>query len=493
MSVDLDPKLNAPPAQVHDVFLMGIGGVAMGALAGALKDQGYSVRGSDRALYPPMSTFLAQKGIPVSQGFEGQGLRQPPLPDLVIVGNVIRRDYEQAQVLAELKLPYISLPQAMAHYFIRDRISMVVAGTHGKTTTTAMIAEALEQSGADPGFMIGGLLCEDGRNFAEGKGRHFVIEGDEYDCAFFDKRPKFIHYRTRIGVLTSCEFDHADIYADFGQVQKAFDLFVQSIPAQGRLIAWGDSPQVMARAQEASCPVITYGAGPANAWRLSSAQPTPGGGAGLEIADPDGRKIQLRTPLAGEHNALNATAALAALCQAGLHPPEAARCLAGFGGVRRRQEVRGLAGGVVVVDDFAHHPTAVHETIKAVARFGLPGWSPGKGRLVAVFEPRSNTSRRNHFQAEYAQAFGRADLVFLREPPGVEDLPPAERFSSAQLAEDLRRQGRKAWAFIDSDVLLDGLLKALRPGDLCLIMSNGGFDDLHQRLLDQLQNRPQAD
>jgi UDP-N-acetylmuramate: L-alanyl-gamma-D-glutamyl-meso-diaminopimelate ligase len=465
---------------------MGVGGVAMGALAGALKRRGLLVRGSDGPLYPPMSTFLAEAGIPLAEGYRPENLAPPP--DLVVVGNVIRRDNPEAQALAALGLPYLSLPQALAHFFLRDKTTIVVAGTHGKTTITALIASGLMAVGRDPGFLVGGIMRAGGANFREGLGPHFVVEGDEYDTAFFDKRPKLVHYQPRIGELTFCEFDHADIYSDMGAVRAAFDMFVRALPPEGLLLAWGDSDEVMARAAKATCPVVTYGQGGQSAWRLLTAQPVSGGGAEIGLCAPDGQELFFFSPLAGEHNALNTTAAVAALCAAGLTPGQAAEVQATFQGVRRRQEVRGVAGGVVVVDDFAHHPTTVRETIRAVAGFGLPGWSPGFGRLVAVFEPRTNSNKRNLFQDDYAKAFAGADLVVLREPSGVESLAPSQRFSSARLAQALAVQGLAALAFPDSESLLAALLAELKPGDLLLVMSNGSFDNLHARLLASLES-----
>ncbi|WP_449246982.1 UDP-N-acetylmuramate--L-alanine ligase [Desulfarculus baarsii] len=477
----LDPTLNCLPQRLRSVHLMGVGGVAMGALAGALADRGLDVRGSDGPLYPPMSTFLAAKGVPVAQGYDPANLDPPP--DLVVVGNVIRRDNPEAQELARRGLCYLSLPQALAELFIADKTAIVIAGTHGKTTTTALTASGLLHAGAAPGFLVGGVMIEGGRNFADGRGAHFVVEGDEYDTAFFDKRPKFVHYRPKIGVLTSVEFDHADIYADLDAVRVAFDQFAALIPPEGVLIAWGDDPEVLARAQKARCPVQTYGQGPQCLWRLLAARPSPQGGALIELQPPGGPAVEFYSPLAGRHNALNACAAVAAMTAGGVALAEACRVQGLFQGVRRRQEVRGRAGGVTVVDDFAHHPTAVRETIAAVADFGLPGWRPGDGRLIAVFEPRTNTSKTNHFQAEYATAFDRADLVLLREPPGAEAIEASRRFSSTRLAQDLAERGLQARALANGDGLLAELLAELRPGDLCLIMSNGAFEELHARLL----------
>lgn len=484
MHMDLDSGLNRAPAEIKSVHLMGIGGVAMGALAGALKRRGMAVRGSDNPLYPPMSTFLAESQIPVASGYDPANLK--PAPDLVIVGNVIRRDNPEVAALAEARIPYLSLPQALAEFFIKGHTSIVVAGTHGKTTTTALIASGLLQAGRDPGFLVGGILNQGSQNFREGAGQNFVVEGDEYDTAFFDKRPKFVHYLPQIAVLTSVEFDHADIYSDLDAVRRAFDMLVAEMPPDGVLMAWGGSPEVRARAKAAPCTVQFYGKGADCQWRLLAAEPARDGGAQLRVRTPEDLELDFYSPLAGEHNALNTTACLAALCAAGMKAEEAALVQAGFGGVKRRQEVRGMARGVVVVDDFAHHPTAVRETTLAIARFGVRGWTPGAGRLVTVFEPRTNTSKRGFFQDDYASAFGAADQVFLREPPGVEDLPESERFSSDRLAGALRDQGITARAYADTDALLAALLEELHEGDLCLIMSNGGFDNLHERLLESL-------
>ena len=488
----LSSDLNFAPERINNIYLMGIGGVAMGALAAALKRQGLNVRGSDNPLYPPMSTFLEQNRIQVAQGYSPDNLRRGPRPDLVIVGNVIQAKFSEVAALAELELPYLSLPQAVAHFFIRDRTSIVVAGTHGKTTTTALIASSLMRAGLDPGFMVGGIMLEGGKNFEAGGGDCFVVEGDEYDCAFYDKRPKFVHYRPKIALLTSLEFDHADIYRDMDAVRRAFGMLIDLMPPDGVLVAWRGSGEVMAQAARAGCKVVTYGAEPGADWRLLDLKPARQGGMDLKLGLPDGRSLEFYTPLVGEHNALNILGAAAAMAAAGVSPEKAAELQAGYGGVKRRQEIRGRADGVLLVDDFAHHPTAVRETVKAVARFGIKGWNPGGGRLVAVFEPRTNTSKRNFFKDEYPGSFEGADLVMLREPPGVEGLDPEERFSCAALAAKLNERKIAAKAFEETDQLLDGLLAELEPGDLCLIMSNGGFDNLHQRLLTALGQRESA-
>ena len=472
---NLDLTLNFAPESIKSVYLMGMGGVAMGALAAALDRGGLTVRGSDNPLYPPMSTYLQERGLAVASGYDAANLFEGPRPDLVIVGNVIQAVNPEVSALAEMRIPYLSLPQAVGHFFIRERTSIVVAGTHGKTTTTALIASALSRAGLDPGFMVGGIMLEDGRNFVDGTGTHFVVEGDEYDAAFFDKRPKFVHYRPQIAILSSVEFDHADIYSDLDAVRDAFAMLMRRMPAGGCLVAWGDSPEVMAQASTARCKVISYGQVERCDWRLLDLQPADQGGMDLRLALPGGRQIKLYTPCVGAHNALNVMAACAAMAAGGMDPEQAAALQAKFGGVKRRQEVRGRAGGVLVVDDFAHHPTAVGETVKAVARFGLKGWRPGGGRLAAVFEPRTNTSRQSFFQADYAEAFYGADQVFLREPPGAEAFEPHNRLSCSKLADDLTRRDIPASAYPDSDLLLQALAGFLRPGDLCLIIEQWRF------------------
>ncbi len=480
----LERELNYAPTAINSIYLMGIGGVAMGALAGALQMAGYSVRGSDNPLYPPMSTFLQERGIDYATGYAAQNLSVPP--DLLIVGNVIRRDNPEAAQAARQKVPYLSLPQALHHFFIKDSLSIVVAGTHGKTTTTSLVASGLKHAGLEPGYLIGGLAAGGLGNFAPGNGKYFVTEGDEYDTAFFDKRPKFVHYKPHIGILTSCEFDHADIYPDFDAVRNSFDLFAQDV--KKTLIAWGDSTEVMDRANKCAGQVQSYGWNPGNDWRLMDATACENGGMQIAFTDPQGKRHVFYTPLAGRHNALNVVAGVAALRATGVELDAALKAQERFAGVARRLQISGQAQGVTVVDDFAHHPTAVAETIGAVAEFGLPGWHPGRGRLLAVFEPRSNTSRRRIFQNAYAVAFKKADAVFLREPARVDDLRPDELFSAAELARDIKKTGIPAQDFTDVDSLLLALGSQLKDGDLCLIMSNGSFDGLKEKLLASLQN-----
>ncbi|AFM26455.1 UDP-N-acetylmuramate:L-alanyl-gamma-D-glutamyl-meso-diaminopimelate ligase [Desulfomonile tiedjei] len=469
------PRLISPPAHIH---LMGICGTGMGSLAGMFHSKGYRVTGSDQAVYPPMSDFLRNLGIPIMEGYRASNLQ--PRPDLVIVGNVIRRTNPEAVELEKSGIPYVSMPLAVTHYFARDKTRIVVAGTHGKTTVTAMIAWILASAGRDPGFMIGGLPKNFGLNHRVTDGSVFVIEGDEYDTAYFDKRPKFLHYSPGIGVITSCEFDHADIYDNFDQIREQFRLFAGLIPKEGRLVAFVDDVNVRAIAEACRGPVVTYGFSSVVQWSVTDATPSDGGFS--VVLTNHGMKVAAgRLAVIGMHNVLNAVAAVAACVQVGLDPQEALDSLASFQGVRRRQEILGEYRGITVIDDFAHHPTAVHVTCS-----GVKAAFPGR-RLVAVFEPRTNTSRRAFFQNLYASAFSDADLVLIRTPRDVEDVPRSDRFDSERLARDLCTQGKEARAFGDTEEILHFLLSNLRQGDVVLIMSNGSFDDLCRNLQKSLQ------
>jgi UDP-N-acetylmuramate: L-alanyl-gamma-D-glutamyl-meso-diaminopimelate ligase len=462
---------------LHHIHLMGICGTGMGSLAGMLQEGGYRVTGSDQTVYPPMSTFLDNLGIPVRLGYRAENLNPPP--DLVIVGNVIPRSNPEAQELIRLDLPCLSLPQAIAHFFLGGRKSLVITGTHGKTTTAALLASLLDQAGLSPGFMVGGILKGFERNYQIGSGPYFVIEGDEYDTAFFDKGPKFLHYRPHYAVLTSIEFDHADIYPDLKTIQEAFARFVALLPEEGLLAAYGPDSRIQEIIGRAACPVETYGLEGDWDWQARNVR-THLTGSTFDVFQ---RGIFFRTfdsPLVGEHNALNTLALIPLLSRMGVSPEVMARGLAGFQGVHRRQEVRGVKAGVTVIDDFAHHPTAVRLTVQA-----LRAQYQGR-RLIAVFEPRTNTSRRSVFQSEYPRSFEGADRIIIREPPDLAKIPEDERFSSRKLVEDLRRLGRQADYFPDTDSILEFLRGELRGGDVVLIMSNGGFDNLHQRLLDNL-------
>jgi UDP-N-acetylmuramate: L-alanyl-gamma-D-glutamyl-meso-diaminopimelate ligase len=470
----LSPTSNYAPASLERIHLMGICGTGMASLAGLLKEKGYRVTGSDENVYPPMSDFLRALRIPIRMGYHGGNLH--PVPDLVVVGNVITRMNPEAVELSRLRIPYLSFPQAIKHFAMEDKQSIVVGGTHGKTTTTALAAWILECAGLDPGFMIGGIPINFKKNFKTGEGDYFVIEGDEYDTAFFDKGPKFLHYRPRIVIVTSIEFDHADIYRDLDHVLSSFRRLIDLIPSEGLLIANADDPRVVPELRRARCPVRTYGLSGSPGWK--AVRITTGGDMTRLTIEKEGVPyLDLETRLYGRHNIANllSTVALADFIE--VPHKDLATAVSSFCSVKRRQEILGERQGVLVLDDFAHHPTAVLETVCAVKdRFP-------ERRLVAVFEPRSNSSRRNIFQERYAGAFEKADRVMIPEPPLMEKVPAGERFSSDRLAKDLVKRGIAASYFDSHARLLENLLLEARFGDVTLFMSNGGFDNLPSRFL----------
>lgn len=476
--IDVDPDLNHAPNEIKHVHIMGICGTGMAALAGMLQQSGFTITGSDAGIYPPMSTFLQELGIELCEGYKPENLT--PAPDLVIVGNVIRKTNPEAQALARLGLPYLSFPQALSHFFIQSRKALVIAGTHGKTTSCSMLATSLFHAGIEPTFMIGGIVREFDANFRLGNGKYFVAEGDEYDTAFFDKGSKFLHYQPHIAVITSIEFDHADIFENLDAIKRSFEKFVALLPEDGLLIANFDDPDVVEIAQKAVCRVESYGLDPQYTWSFSTPE-LENGISTFQIQKEAEPWTEISLAMCGQHNCLNALAVCAVMNQVGIRPSTIADCLRKFSGVKRRQEVRGIANGITVIDDFAHHPTAVRETLGGL-RAGYPGY-----RLVVVFEPRTNSSRRSIFQKEYVNAFNHADLVLIREPVPVEGLPEDQLFSSRTLAEDLRSTKKiQAKSFEGTDQILIELKEILKEGDVVAILSNGGFDNIHERLLTQL-------
>ncbi len=474
-AVDLD--------SVHDIHLMAIAGTGMGALARLLQQAGYSVRGSDAKVWPPISDLLREAEIPWREGFVPEHLE--PAPDLVIVGNVVRRENPQAAAMRERRLPHLSFPEALGALFLAERTSLVVAGTHGKTTTSTLLAWVLREAGLDPSFLIGGV----GRNLGDaahlGGGDLFVVEGDEYDTAYFDKGPKFLHYQPHGLILTSMEFDHADIYRDDTHYRSAFERLMKLVPGRGVVVAWAGDPAVVEVALQARAPTWTYAARPGvDALFRAESIRVEDGRARFEVYRAGERmgEVELGTP--GVHNVENALAVIALGTFLGLELDTMAPALATFRGVRRRQELIGEAGGIRVVDDFAHHPTAVRETLEAL-RVTYP-----QARLWAVFEPRSNTARRNIYQAAYAEAFGAADRVVVSAPPPHPDpIPEAERFDPERLARDLEAKGIWARHLPDPGAILEALCGWLEPGDVVVSLSNGAFGGLPARLLETLEAR----
>ncbi|MBA3005630.1 MAG: UDP-N-acetylmuramate:L-alanyl-gamma-D-glutamyl-meso-diaminopimelate ligase [Desulfocapsa sp.] len=475
--MELDPILNMAPEKILHIHIMGICGTGMAALAGMLKASGYRVTGSDSGVYPPMSDFLEGQGIQAASGYGPQNLL--PRPDLVIVGNVITRKNPEAHGLADAAIPYLSFPQALAHFFIRSRTSLVVAGTHGKTTTSSLLASALHRAGLDPSFMIGGIVREFDANFRLGNGPHFVVEGDEYDTAFFDKGSKFLHYRPNIAIITSVEFDHADIFADLDAIKSSFRKFVVKLPADGLIVAHLDDPNVAEVVADAPCEVQGYGFSPDLTWSLADVRAEQGM-TRFQVHHQGEPWAEMAVRMPGRHNSLNSLAVTAVLHRIGLAPEQINNALSRFGGVKRRQEVRGIEAGITVIDDFAHHPTAVRETLGA-----LKDAYAGQ-RLVTIFEPRTNSSRRSIFQQDYVSAFDASDLILIRKPLPLANVPEADLFSSSQLASDLRARGLDARTFADTDTILDHLMTTLQKGDVVAILSNGGFDNIHSRLLEKL-------
>jgi UDP-N-acetylmuramate: L-alanyl-gamma-D-glutamyl-meso-diaminopimelate ligase len=470
-----------PPEAIESVYLIGICGKGMGALAELLVEAGYDVRGSDEAAYPPMSTRLDALGITIDEGYEPEHLDPPP--DLVVVGNAAVPTHPEATYAREHGLVQMSLPEALAHFFIRDRRSLVVAGTHGKTTTAGMLAHVLRAAGRDPGFFIGGVMTNYGATCAVGTGPHFVVEGDEYDSAYFDKRPKFMHYRPTSAIVTSMEFDHADIYAGWDDYRDAFRAFVGLLPAEGLLLLNGDDPEVRELADHTDARVRFFGLnGTDDHVTATDIRPVEGGQRFTLVADGEAL-TEIFLPMSGWVSRFDALGVCAIALDEGLAPEAIADAFAGFEGMKRRQEILGETAGVIVIDDFAHHPTAVHATVHAVQE----RW-PSR-RTVAVFEPRSNSSRRKVFETTYADALAEADAVFLSTPP-LRHNDNRDDFLDVDVVTDrIEAEGVPAASYPSADALLPPLLDTLRPGDVALVMSNGSFDGLHQKLLAALRER----
>jgi len=452
----------------------------MSSLAGMLQEKGYTITGSDHNIYPPISTFLESLSISVKKGYSPSNLH--PTPDLVIVGNVITRNNPESEELLKLDIPYLSMPQALKKFAMNKKKSIVIAGTHGKTTVSALTAWILEVAGMNPSFMIGGIAKNFHRNFKLSDGPYFVIEGDEYDTAFFDKGPKFLHYNPYLAAITSIEFDHADIYKGIEEIKNSFARFIEIVPQQGTLCVNSDDPLLLDVIKGAQCPILSFAI-------RGDADLTVG-----DVTSQDGKTrftifkknmefARITTDLFGNYNISNILAATAISSVIGIPHETIVRAIGTFKGVKRRLEVLGEYNDVMVIDDFAHHPTAVSETIKAVKGHY------GNRRLVAVFEPRSNSSRRNIFQNAYVDSFTGADLVILPEPPMMDKIPLNERFSSHKLITDLKKRGIEADYFPDNHALLDGLLAHIKPGDVILVMSNGAFNNIQGRLVDHLKEK----
>lgn len=456
------------------VHLAGIGGIAMASLAAMLAERGFQVCGSDAGVYPPASELLRKAGIRWKEGFREENLN--PRPDCVVIGNALSRGNAEVERILEEKIPYRSLPSVIEEAFLPGKRSLVVTGTHGKTTTTSLLAWVMRVAGRRPNFLVGGVVEDFGSSYGLGGGEEFVIEGDEYDSAFFDKAPKFLHYHPDDVIITSLEFDHADIYPDLASIELQFQRLVNLVPRSGRIVAWGESATVCGVLAKAFCPVERYGFGAGCDWTATDIE--FGQSATRFGVARRGKEVgRFEMQLAGRHNALNALGVTALAMGRDVEIGAIREALASFRGVRRRLEPRGEVRGVLVVDDFAHHPTAVRETI-AAARGRWPG-----RRIWAAFEPRSNTMRRNLLEKELADALATADAGILGPVNRPHMLSDAERLNPGRVVERIRRAGKSAWAFDSAAEIAEFVAGEAREGDLVLALSNGSFDGLCEKLI----------
>jgi UDP-N-acetylmuramate: L-alanyl-gamma-D-glutamyl-meso-diaminopimelate ligase len=472
-------------SKADHIHLIGICGTAMASLAGMLKQRGYRVTGSDAAAYPPMSDFLRDLGIAVAQPFDAKNL--DPTPDLVVVGNAISRGNVELEQVLDQRIAFCSLPQLLHDEFLRGKEVLVVAGTHGKTTTTSMLSWIFHSAGLDPSFLIGGIAENFGSSFHLGQGRHFILEGDEYDTAFFDKGPKFLHYFPDSVILTSVEFDHADIYKDLEAVETAFKRLVNLVPRRGRIVAFdgavGDateSPSLERCLAKAFCPVDRYGAGSQANWKVTNLRLDPGRTSWTVLHNGQ-PWADLEFSLAGEYNVWNATAAAALGSFCGISKEAIAEALKTFKSVKRRLEVKAQVNGITIIDDFAHHPTAIAGTLKALrARYS-------GARLWAILEPRSNTLRRRVLQTDLARSLAGADEVIVANVFRSEAVPENERLELPALAAEIQQNGRPVRLLADADAIVQAIAPELRSGDVVAILSNGGFGGIYEKLPTRLR------
>ena len=465
-----------PPSMVH---FIGISGVAMAGAAGVLKAQGFKVQGSDQSAYPPMSDQLKELNIPVLEGYNKKHIQDHL--KLVVVGNSISAENPEAQALMSSQIPYVSLPEMIRSVLISNKHSLVVSGTHGKTTTSSMTAWAAQACGLDPGFLIGGIPHDFNQSFRKTESPWFVIEGDEYDTAFFDKRPKFIHYQPFSVILTRIEFDHVDIYENLEKVKSSFELLIQALPQDGLLIAFAEDKNILdILPQSSSKKIITYGVSKGD-YHLQERKPyTEKGLHQFCVQCPDGEKVRIQLSVFGLHNAMNALAVFALSRELGWSQKDVVKGLSQFQGVCRRFQVLAEFENVVLIEDFAHHPTAVKATLLAI-RERYPGYN-----IISVFEPRSASSRRNVFQKHYLHSFSQSDKVFVTTPYRESEIKEEERFSSKLLVKDLNIRGVFAEFHKDADGIVENIENHLEKKSVIVIMSNGPFEGIHNRLKEKL-------
>ncbi|HZF00801.1 MAG TPA: UDP-N-acetylmuramate:L-alanyl-gamma-D-glutamyl-meso-diaminopimelate ligase [Methylomirabilota bacterium] len=462
-------------SEIKSVHFVGIGGTAMASAAAAMFDKGFAVSGSDQNVYEPMASFLAGKKIAVMNGYDEKNLSHKP--DLVVIGNAISRGNPEAEFILDHKLRYCSLPELLKEFFIRGKRSIVVSGTHGKTTTTSLLTWVFEHNGLNPSFLIGGIP----NNFSQGArftdSEWFIIEGDEYDTAFFDKRSKFVHYLPEIAIVNNLEFDHADIFENLDAIKKSFSQFIRLIPRNGLLLGNGDDENLAPLLNVTHCPVKKFGLGENNSVQAFNLRFGP---TATEFEIPS---FKFHLNLIGELNVRNALAVIAAAKHCGLSNKQIQSAFDTFRGIKRRMEVRGIAGGVTIVDDFGHHPTAIRETLRAL-RIKYP-----HQKIWAIFEPRSNTTRRNVFQNELASSFADADAVVISEVARLEQLAPDERLNPEKLMQDLSAAKKNAAYLPDVNSIIAHVSKSVQGGDVICVFSNGGFGGIHGKLLERLAKK----
>jgi UDP-N-acetylmuramate: L-alanyl-gamma-D-glutamyl-meso-diaminopimelate ligase len=459
--------------RIHKVHLIGICGTGMASLAVMLQQRGYAVSGSDEGIYPPMSDFLAENRVPVFQGYNPGNLN--PAPDLVVVGNALSRGNPEVEHVLDRRIPFLSFPEALKTFFLREKIPIVVTGTHGKTTTTSMLAWGLHAAGLRPDFLIGGIAENFQSSYGLEGGSYCVVEGDEYDSAFFDKGPKFLHYLPYMAVIGNVEFDHADIYLDLDAIKLQFRRFVNLIPGSGFLAVGADSPAAVEVSRNVLCAAESFGTEGNSDWAARQIA-MEGDRLGFDVFFRDKFFEHFRLNVYGSYNVRNALAATAIMNRLGIPPSQIRQGLESFSGVRRRLQLRSKIGGIRIFEDFAHHPTAVKETLQTIRDAFHPK------RLWAIYEPRSATSRRNVFQREIAEALSLADCVALPDLFKPEKVPQAERLNENRLVEDLHGMGRAAWNLGNVDGIIRKVCEKAGSDDLIVILSNGGFGGIYEKL-----------
>ncbi len=460
--------------------MIAICGVGMAALAGLLKKSGDHVSGTDAHVYPPMSTLLDAASIHYKVGYDPNHIDSKT--DLVIIGNAVGKDNPEVVSAIERKLPCLSMSAALETFFLKEKTPLVVVGTHGKTTTTSLLSWVLFSAGLDPGMMVGGWARNFNANYLLGKGPYFVVEGDEYDTAYFDKGPKFLHYRPHHAILTSIEFDHADIYPDLASIKEAFRKFVRLIPPTGLLLTASESSSILEVIQDAACKIESYGMDAKADWQAESVQ-VKGPCIGYDVVYRGVKVASIESPLLGVHNLKNTLAVIALAHHIGVSWENIGKAVRAFQGVKRRQEVIGNVRDILIIDDFGHHPTAIFETLSAL-RLRYPS-----RKIWSVFEPRSATSRRNVFQKAFVPSFAPADCVILADVFAGDKIAPEARLDPEKIVSDLTAMGKTAYFIPDPNEIVRALSERLQPGDLVCMMSSGGFAEIHQKLMLRLQEK----